>query len=352
MENVTVNVILNNATTFLGISQETLFYFLIVCIILLIIVLFVISYNDKNCFSKLVQFGSIYKFWLILAILIFLLSIVVGMIFNNISFINIDIVGYYIALIGIIVSILLVLKQLNHENRVNSYKLLEKILNSLKEIDKTENKMFSFWVIKQMLLNRHVLFYDIQIRLAYLYYIKNGKGLPLLEKDFMLMKQDEIEDLMEEIYDDILKEKFENRFKKERILTKDRLKKILDNMTLENLDQYKTLEFRVLLLEYLDDLILSKCAISFLNFITQDTYEFYNKGYLYHLPSSNYKLKNYLSELKNFTTEKSDNKECIFEKTFFNELKKYKLDNSKNREENILKDIWIELNRIIEEGNP
>nr|WP_302579080.1 hypothetical protein [Methanobrevibacter arboriphilus] len=135
----------------------------------------------------------------------------------------------------------MVIKQLKYENRVNSYRLLEKILNSIKELydynnkkDTKSNEIFRLWIIKQMVENKHVIFYELQIRLAYIQYLTNIK-IDYENEKIMNMSQKNIESWMNEIY-----EKNRNDY--------------------ENMNQCKKEEFRGTLLKYLDDKISSKCV--------------------------------------------------------------------------------------------
>nr|WP_302579081.1 hypothetical protein [Methanobrevibacter arboriphilus] len=49
-----------------------------------------------------------------------------------------------------------------------------------------------------------------------------------------------------------------------------------------------------------------------------DTYDFFNKEYLYHLPSLNYKLKGYLSDLKKKNLENESEMDIL--KKIYKEL--------------------------------
>lgn len=311
---------------FSGLVEYQCILFWILSFFLIFIIIFEILNHCFNCPNSKILFWYkkfLYKSYRNIYLILLLLFIM--LIIISINYGKIEILQAYIALIAIVVSAILLKKQLEYENRVNSYKLLEKILNSLEKIDKSHDKKFRLWVIKQMLLNEHVLFYDIQIRLAYINYKnnktsdKNNTNLATEFDDFKdILKMDEkkIEDGLIKIYAKIKLSDWIPSVKK--------ANRILNNQTPENLYQCTTRKFETILLVYLDTFIKSKCVKSFLKEISQDTYKFYDEGYLYHLPNS--KLKYYLSELNN--------------------------DNKSRNQETILKNIWDELKSIIEKETP
>ncbi|MGL4669025.1 MAG: hypothetical protein ACRCVG_00305 [Methanobacteriaceae archaeon] len=307
-----MNETLNITFTFSSISQILSF----ICFLIICIALIYCRYDIITLFGKRIHFLKNYKCEFILIVLVASLPICIVLMFNIVNDINTDILGYYLTLIGIIVSVILVIEQLKYKFMVNSYNLLGKILDSIEKIysyDENDiediitikNNNFRLWVIKQMIIDEHVLFYSLQIRLAYIQYVKKNCIVPEIDKEIINMSQEEIGEWMDTIY----------------------YKNIKYNGNLTDIKKIDIKVFEKALLIYLNDLISSKYIISFLEFITKDTYDFYNKGYFYHLPSSNHKLKGYLNELNDCIKNKKGNKKEI----------------------GILKDIYGELYKIKEE---